>query len=73
VNDHLPLLPAREVIRALEKAGFRRVGQRGSHVKLKGLAGNVVIVPMHDELARGTLHSVLKQAGLSTDEFLNLL
>lgn len=54
----------RQVIAALERAGFSNVSQRGSHVKLRNEEGRVVIVPMHRELAVGTLSSILRQAGL---------
>jgi predicted RNA binding protein YcfA (HicA-like mRNA interferase family) len=65
-------LPYREVKRKLESVGFAEVSQRGSHVKftrqtLPGL--QVVIVPRHREVALGTLRSVLRQAGLTWDEF----
>jgi predicted RNA binding protein YcfA (HicA-like mRNA interferase family) len=55
------------------KAGFERVGQRGSHAKLRHADGRTVIVPIHRELARGTLRSVLRQADFSLDEFRELL
>jgi predicted RNA binding protein YcfA (HicA-like mRNA interferase family) len=61
----------REAIRALEKLGFGQVRQRGSHVLRKetpeGAAG--CVVPLHRELAIGTLRAVLKQAGVTADEF----
>lgn len=58
----------RETIRILEKLGFRIKRQRGSQVVLrKGSRG--CVVPVHDELAEGTLRSILKQAGITTDEF----
>ncbi|MGH7252478.1 MAG: type II toxin-antitoxin system HicA family toxin [Nitrospiraceae bacterium] len=65
-------LPYREVKRRLEAAGFVQVGQRGSHIKFakedaEGI--RTVIVPHHREIAVGTLRSILRQAGLSTDEF----
>lgn len=56
----------------LEGAGFSRVSQRGSHAKLRDAKGRVVIVPLHDELMRGTLRSVIRQAGLSVADFLSL-
>ncbi|HET7146217.1 MAG TPA: type II toxin-antitoxin system HicA family toxin [Gaiellaceae bacterium] len=59
--------------RALGKRGFARVSQRGSHVKLRNEAGRTAIVPLHRELAPGTLRSVLRQAGLSVDEFVTLI
>ena len=65
------LLSARKVLRALQRAGFRRVSQRGSHIKLKKQTGQgelVVIVPNHREIAEGTLDSILAQAKLSREE-----
>jgi predicted RNA binding protein YcfA (HicA-like mRNA interferase family) len=62
-----------QVARALSKTGFDRVGQRGSHVKLRNSSGRTVIVPLHAELARGTLASILRQADLEPAEFVQLL
>ncbi len=65
-----------ETIRALERLGFRRVRQRGSHVILKKEAAQGPIgcvVPLHRELAIGTLHGILQQAKLSADEFMEKL
>ncbi|MGO8863653.1 MAG: type II toxin-antitoxin system HicA family toxin [Acidimicrobiales bacterium] len=53
--------------------GFVRVSRRGSHVTLRHDDGRVAIVPLHKELARGTLRSVVRQAGISPDEFAALL
>lgn len=58
----------RDIIRALGKWGFRRVDQTGDHVKLRYVDPNTgekrtVIVPLHDELAPGTLRSIADQAG----------
>jgi predicted RNA binding protein YcfA (HicA-like mRNA interferase family) len=69
---NLPRLSGREVIRALEKLGFVVKRQRGSHVVLRrGSVG--CVVPDHKELKTGTLHGVLKQAGVSVDDFLAAL
>lgn len=70
---NLPHLSGKEIIRALEKLGFVQARQRGSHVVMKkstpeGSVGSVV--PMHNEVAIGTLHSILKQAKVSADEFI---
>jgi predicted RNA binding protein YcfA (HicA-like mRNA interferase family) len=65
-------LPYREVKRRLEAAGFAETSQRGSHVKFarQTEAGlRTVIVPRHREVAVGTLRSILRQAGLTPDEF----
>ena len=69
----LPRISGAEAVRALERGGFIRVGQKGSHVKLRNGAGRVVIVPMHAELAAGTLRSIIRQAGLTVEAFLDLL
>jgi predicted RNA binding protein YcfA (HicA-like mRNA interferase family) len=65
-------LPYHEVKRRLESAGFTEVSQRGSHVKFikqSDLEIRIVIVPRHREVAAGTLRSILRQAGLTWDEF----
>jgi len=65
-----------EAIRTLERLGFEQVRQRGSHVVLKkqtpeGAVG--CVVPLHRELAIGTLRGILKQAGVTSDEFMEKL
>jgi predicted RNA binding protein YcfA (HicA-like mRNA interferase family) len=68
----LPRVSGAETIRALARLGFERVRQRGSHVVLKRTDANGVlgcVVPMHPELAPGTLRGILKQAGVSVEEF----
>ena len=69
----LPVVSGGDVVRALSKAGFVQVGQRGSDVKLKHPDGRIVIVPMHRELAHGTLRSILRQARLTADDLVALL
>jgi predicted RNA binding protein YcfA (HicA-like mRNA interferase family) len=68
----LPKISGSEAIRALEKLGFAQVRQKGSHVVLrKGSVG--CVVPLHNELKIGTLANILKQAGISPDEFISML
>jgi len=65
-------LPYREVRRKLAAAGFAEVGQRGSHVKFARRdpeGTRTAVVPHHREVAVGTLRSVLRQAGLTQEEF----
>lgn len=62
-----------EAIRALERLGFARIRQRGSHVVLKRQTpeGEVgCVVPLHRELAIGTLRGILRQAKVTPDEFM---
>lgn len=64
----LPVISGMEAVRALEKLGFSVVRQRGSHIILrKGPTG--CVVPNHSELKAGTLAGILKQAGVSIEEF----
>jgi predicted RNA binding protein YcfA (HicA-like mRNA interferase family) len=65
-------LPYREVRRKLLAAGFAEVGQTGSHVKFAkriGAGMRTAIVPKHREIALGILRSVLRQAGMTPDDF----
>ena len=68
----LKRLSAKKVVQKLIKVGFVAVHQRGSHLYLKNAKGKMVTIPMHGnkDIPIGTLHNiVLKQAGLSADEF----
>ncbi len=72
----LPVISGKEAIRALEKAGFIIVRQRGSHVSIKKVTSEKVIkitIPLHETLDRGTLKSIIRNAGLTVEEFINLL
>jgi len=62
-----PVVRLQQVIKALERNGYSLVNQRGSHRKYKK-NGRSVIVPMHYELAWGTLSSILEQSGLTLDD-----
>lgn len=68
----LPSVSGAEVVRALERLGFVIARQRGGHIVLRRGAEGCV-VPNHRELRVGTLGGVLKQAGVSADEFINAL
>ena len=64
----LPLVSGEQAVVALRGLGFVFLRQRGSHAILRrGDRG--CVVPMHREISRGTLRGVLKQAGVSEDEF----
>ena len=69
----LPVLKPRQVMSALEKAGFRQVRQRGSHVQFK--RGNLLVtVPNHPgDLNPHVLRSILRQRQMTQVEFLALL
>ena len=65
----LPVLSGADVIKALEQLGFAQVRQRGSHVVLR-LGSTGTVVPLHREVKTGTLAGILRQAGVTQDEFL---
>ena len=68
----LPRVSGAEIIRALERLGFVRIRQSGSHVILRrGSKG--CVVPMHSEVKVGTLAGVLRQAEVSAEEFMQAL
>jgi predicted RNA binding protein YcfA (HicA-like mRNA interferase family) len=64
----LPRISGQDAIRVLERMGFHRARQRGSHVVMRrGVRG--CVIPLHNELAAGTLRGILRQAGISPAEF----
>ena len=68
----LPHVSGVEIVRALERLGFAVARQRGSHIVLRrGSAG--CVVPNHREVKVGTLSGVLKQAGVTAEEFIAAL
>lgn len=76
MNQRLPALTAREVIRALERAGFAVSRTSGSHCRLihGGNPARKITVPVHSgDLKRGTLRGIIAQAGLTVAEFIALL
>ena len=69
----LPVLKTRELLAVLSKTGFKIASQKGSHIKLKKTTSDhvfVVIVPNHDQIRRGTLLSIIRQAGTTKEEFI---
>ena len=67
-RPRLPVVSGDECIRALGKFGYARVRQRGSHVRLAAEGRPPVTVPLHGELDRGTLRSILRMAEVSVPE-----
>ncbi|MBK6618517.1 MAG: type II toxin-antitoxin system HicA family toxin [Nitrosomonas sp.] len=68
----LPVVSGAEAVRALERLGYGVTRQRGSHLVLrKGSSG--CVVPNHHELKVGTLAGMLKQAGVSPENFIAAL
>jgi predicted RNA binding protein YcfA (HicA-like mRNA interferase family) len=70
----VPLLPARDVIKVFESFGWRIGRKRGSHRMMTRPGSEMTLsVPMHREVKRGTLRSLIADAGLTIEEFTNRL
>jgi len=72
----LKRVSGQETVKALERMGFIQARQRGSHVVMKKLLPDGAVgcvVPMHREVATGTLFSLLKQAKVTPEEFMQNL
>lgn len=72
----LPVLSGRDVIKILSKQGFKVARQKGSHIILvkeskDGKKG--VVVPNHKEIDKGTLLEIIRQSGITKEEFLKLI
>ncbi len=73
----LPQISANQLLRALQKIGFKTVSQKGSHIKLRRTVNKriqTIIVPNHKSIRKGTLkNGILNQIPISVNEFLKLL
>ncbi|MCW6158950.1 MAG: type II toxin-antitoxin system HicA family toxin [Thermoplasmatales archaeon] len=71
----LPVVSGSEVVKALTKIGFFIDHQTGSHVIMRRDGEKVltITVPQHRELKKGTLRAIIRQSGLTAEEFENLL
>jgi len=69
----LPVLSGREVVKALSRIGYYVRDQKVSHVHLRHPERPPLTIPMHEEVARGTLRAIIRDAGLTMEEFLDLL
>ena len=64
----LPRISGKDAVKVFSSLGFVQVRQKGSHVVLRR-GGRGCVVPLHKELAVGTLRSAIRQAGVSPEEF----
>jgi len=67
--------PAKKLIKALTKIGFKTIRTHGSHVILKHPDGRLTVVPVHagEEIGSGLLNKIIKDTGLTKEEFIKLL
>jgi predicted RNA binding protein YcfA (HicA-like mRNA interferase family) len=72
--NKLPKISGRDCVKALNRAGFYLKRQRGSHIILRrDDPFSQLVVPDHKELDRGTLRAIIRQAGLSVEQFVEYL
>jgi predicted RNA binding protein YcfA (HicA-like mRNA interferase family) len=72
--SQLPVVSGADCVKALCKIGFLVYRQRGSHITIiRKAPPSQTTIPNHKELDRGTLRSIIRQAGLTVDEFIALL
>ncbi|MBI2971922.1 MAG: type II toxin-antitoxin system HicA family toxin [Candidatus Aenigmarchaeota archaeon] len=72
----LPVLSGHDVVKALSKVGFSESRQKGSHIVLVKFSNGkkkAVVIPNHMEVDKGTLLEIIRQSGLTRQEFLQLL
>jgi predicted RNA binding protein YcfA (HicA-like mRNA interferase family) len=70
----LPVVSGQEAVRAFERAGWEIKRQRGSHIILTKLGSWASLsIPDHRELDRGLLRKLIRQSGLTVEEFTELL
>ena len=76
MSSKLPVVSGETLIRALKQLGYEIVRQKGSHVRLYPPADSrrkPTTVPLHDELAKGTLKAILRDAGITVEQLVELL
>jgi len=71
----LPVISAKELISIIKKMGYEIDHQTGSHIILrnKQTPFRRLTIPNHKEIAKGTLRAIIRESGLTLEEFLNLL
>jgi predicted RNA binding protein YcfA (HicA-like mRNA interferase family) len=76
MTPKMPVISGEELIRALGKFGYESARQKGSHVRLRHPSDphkQPLTVPLHDEIAFGTLRRILRDAGISVEQLRSAL
>ena len=76
MSKKLPVVSGKDLIKALNKVGYKAIRQKGSHVRLKAIHDSgrkPLTVPLHNPIKPGLLKRIIKDANLSVEEFIALL
>ena len=74
MSNKLTTLSGRQIVKNFRKLGYEKISQKGSHIKMKNdMTESVVIIPDHKEVDRWTLKTILKQADISEQAFMDCL
>ena len=75
MGNRLPMLKARDIIRALKLLGFQEFRQSGAHLFLKHPDGRVTTIPKHsgNDIGRGLMRQILKDIHITPEEFIKYL
>lgn len=69
-----PLLSGRKIVKVFQKFGYRKISQKGTHIKIRNDEKEIIlIIPDNKEVDRWTLKGILKDAELSVNKFIKLL
>lgn len=71
--SHLPVCSGADAVRAFHRLGYEVDHQTGSHIILRHPSQRRLTVPNHRELAKGTLRALIREAGLTKEQFTDLL
>jgi len=69
----LPILSGNDVVKAFKRLGYWIRGQRGSHIHMRHKNLPPITVPRHKEVDKGTLRGIIRDVGISLDDFIKLL
>ena len=71
--SRLPVCSGTDAVKAFVKIGYAFDRQTGSHIILRHSSGRRLTIPNHRELAKGTLRALIREAGLTKEQFADLL
>jgi len=73
--DRIKPLPAKKVIRALEKIGFKQIRQKGGHLFMRHPDGRTTLITIHpdEDIGKGMIRKIISDAKLTRDEWLELI